>query len=351
MPHIVAGALKDYDWGIVDGLARWHGSTGAPQAELWFGTHPSGPTLVVSGPDAGRPLADLDEHRGMPLVKLLAAASPLSIQVHPDAELADRGWSAGSGLFTDGAEKSEMLVALTPFDIHAGWREPHAAAAALEGAGVDADVIDLVRAGDHVEAIRLMLSAGTSGAAARIVDAAREAGWPDADVTALARVVEAFPGDRGILVTALLDHDTLAPGHAVAVASGIVHSYVGGLGVEVMTSSDNVLRLGLTSKAVAVEQALEAVRSDRSPERLGGAVGDLLAPAGMPFDLVLADGPRELPAGRHRVVLAWEGAVRITSGPGAGPIVEEGQAAVWAPGEAAATVTPTGVAIVVTGDA
>ena len=85
MPHIVAGALKEYDWGIVDGLAPWHGATGTPQAELWFGTHPSGPTPVVAGPDAGRLLADLDEHRGMPLVKLLAAGTPLSIQVHPDA--------------------------------------------------------------------------------------------------------------------------------------------------------------------------------------------------------------------------------------------------------------------------
>jgi mannose-6-phosphate isomerase len=351
MPHIVTGALKDYDWGIVDGLARWHAPTGAPQAELWFGTHPSGPTLVVVGPDAGRALADLDEHRGMPLVKLLAAGSPLSIQVHPDAELADRGWSAGSDLFADDAEKSEMLVALTPFDIHAGWREPNAAAAALGGAGVDADVIDLVRAGDHVEAIRHMIADGSPGAAARIVDAAREAGWPDGDVAALDRVVTAFPGDPGILVTALLDHDILPPGHAVAVAAGIVHSYVGGLGVEVMTSSDNVLRLGLTSKAVSVEHALAAVRPDRAPERLGGAVGDLLAPAGMPFDLVLADGPRELPAGRHRIVLAWEGAVAISSGAGAGEIVREGQAGVWAPGEGPATVTPEGIAIVVTGDA
>ena len=57
MPHIVSGALKDYDWGIVDGLARWHGATGTAQAELWFGTHPFGPTVVVVNEGVARNLS------------------------------------------------------------------------------------------------------------------------------------------------------------------------------------------------------------------------------------------------------------------------------------------------------
>jgi len=352
MPHIVAGALKEYDWGIVDGLAPWHGATGTPQAELWFGTHPSGPTPVVAGPDEGRLLADLDEHRGMPLVKLLAAGTPLSIQVHPDADTARRGWAAGSPLFADDAEKSEMLVAIEPFDVHAGWRDPEDAAALLAAAGAPPDVVDLVRRGDAVASARRLLEIDATERAViahHLVDAASRCGWSVESLVALERVIAAFPGDPGVLVSVLLDHDVLHPGEAVAVSAGIVHSYVGGLGIEVMTTSDNVLRLGLTSKPIAVDEALEAVIAQRIPQRLSAGLEESLAPTGMPFDLAVCTAPRELRSGRHRLVLALRGPVRIVSGPGAGTVVPEGRAAVWSPDEGDATVVPEGRAVMVTG--
>lgn len=353
MPHIVAGTVKDYDWGVVDGLARWHRVTGGPQAELWFGTHPAGPTPIVVGPDAGRVLADFEEHRGMPLVKMLAAATPLSIQVHPDGEMARAGWASGSPLYADDAEKSEMLMAVEPFDIHAGWRDPEDAAGLLADAGAPPDVVDAIRAGDPVASIRrvLEIEPGLRAViAGTLVDAASTRGWGAEAVIALERVVASFPGDPGVLVSVLLDHDVLHPGEAVAVSAGIVHSYVGGLGIEVMTSSDNVLRLGLTSKPVAVDEALRAVSRDRAPQRMPASSGEPLAPAGMPFDLMVATSSCTLPAGRHRLVLALEGDVTITEGPGAGDVVSEGRAVVWAPAEGRAVIAPAGRAVVVTGD-
>lgn len=349
MPRIVSGALKEYDWGVVDGLAPWHGHTGRPQAELWFGVHPSGPTPVIDGPDAGRLLADLDAHRGMPLVKLLAAGAPLSVQVHPDARTAERGRVERPALYADAQEKSEMLVALEPFEIHVGWRDFAMAAAALQEADADAHVVDRVRAGDAVGAAAAILRGdGPCDLARRLVTAARESGWPGAEVDALARVAEAFPGDPGIAVTALLDHDVLAPGDAVAVPAGVVHSYLGGLGVEVMTSSDNVLRLGLTSKPIAVDEALAAVRMDRRAERIAGGIGKVLSPRDMPFDLVIVDHPWPLPEGRHRLALAWQGGLQITAGAGAGERIPQGRAAVWSPDEGEAMVEPEGLALIVT---
>lgn len=348
MPHIVAGALKDYDWGAVDGLSQWSQATGRPQAEVWFGTHPAGPTTVIAGPDTGCRLDELDEHVGMPLVKLLAAARPLSIQVHPDAATARSGWERDPGLFADREEKSEMLVALTPFDIHAGWRQPDQAADAHAEAGVAPDLVDLVRRGEYGAAIPRLLEAGMPKG---LVEAARRAGWGADALLALSRVAEEFPGDPGIAVVALLRHDTLQPGEAIAVPAGVVHSYVGGLGVEVMTTSDNVLRLGLTSKPISIDDALAAVRPDRGCHRMWGGTGDALTPEGMPFDLALVDTPRELASGRHRVVLAWEGDVAITSGAGEGQVIPRGRAGVWAPGEPGAWVSPSGTCIVATGAA
>jgi mannose-6-phosphate isomerase len=346
MPHVVPGVLKSYAWGVTDGLARWCGATGAPQAELWFGAHPAGPSEVLTGPDAGRSLAELDEHRGVPLVKLLCAGSPLSIQVHPDEARAREGWSSGSIHFCDDAEKSEVLVALEPFDVHAGWRDPDEAADVLAAAGAPIGVVVAARSGDPVSAARLLLALDPQAREvleARIADAARRCEWPADAVTALERVLATYPGDGGTLVTVLLHHAHLRPGDAVAVPAGVVHSYVAGLAAEVMTSSDNVLRLGLTSKPIAVDEALAAVHVERRPEWIPAGAQRPVAPVGMPFDVDVVSGPRTLDTGRHRVVLALEGDVLLPD-----DRVAEGCAAVWAPGEAEATITAQGRAIVVT---
>lgn len=359
--HVVRGVLKDYAWGAVDGLARWSGTaTGQPQAELWFGAHPAGASTVVDGPDAGRTLADLPEHAGMPLVKLLAASTPLSLQVHPDAEHAAAGWAAQADLprerwlYADDAEKREMLVALTAFDVHAGWRDPAAAADVFARAGAPEALVSTVATADRRDAVRAVLALDAEQCALiepRLVGAATAAGWSSSAVSSLARVAATHPADPGVLVAALLDHAVLAPGEGVAVPAGVVHSYVVGLAVEVMTSSDNVLRLGLTPKPVAVDEALAAIRLDRRPVPIGGFVGEVLDPAGMPFDLVIADQPVRAPSGAHRLVLSLHGMTRIACGDGDRVVLSEGQAAVAAPHDAEMSIEPEGSAVVVTGEA
>jgi len=355
--HVVRGALKAYDWGVVDGLARWCGRTGNPQAELWFGTHPAGAAIVTEGADAGRSLDELPEHHGVPLVKLLAASTPLSLQVHPDAAHAARGWAADQALpeedrrYADPTEKCEMLVALTTFDVHAGWRDAQAAAEVLRRAGAPEAIVEAAARGDRVDAIGLILALPVAECAVierRLVAAATAAGWSTEAVSALARVAATHPADPGVLVTVLLDHGRLDPGQGMAVPAGVIHSYVDGLGVEVMTSSDNVLRFGLTSKPIAVDEALGALRPDHAPAVLHGFAGEVMRPADMPFDLVLADHPTRSATGRHRVVISLHGATRVATLDEVRH-VPEGLAAVIAPGESDLEIAPEGTAIIVTG--
>ena len=95
----LAPACKDYLWGgtklITDYGKRYDG---ARLAETWdLSGHPDGPSVLASGPDAGKTLAEyLAAHPGalgehgrkfaeLPvLIKLIDAAKDLSIQVHPD---------------------------------------------------------------------------------------------------------------------------------------------------------------------------------------------------------------------------------------------------------------------------
>ncbi|NHA01558.1 hypothetical protein G5V59_21920 [Nocardioides sp. W3-2-3] len=64
------------------------------------------------------------------------------------------------------------------------------------------------------------------------------------------RLAEACPGDVGVIVSLLLNRLTLQPGEAAYLATGIIHAHLRGLCLEVMVSSDNVLRAGLTTKHI-----------------------------------------------------------------------------------------------------
>jgi mannose-6-phosphate isomerase len=55
----------------------------------------------------------------------------------------------------------------------------------------------------------------------------------------------------------MLNEVSLAPGEAIFLPAGNIHAYLSGLGIEVMASSDNVLRSGLTSKHVDVDEVLK----------------------------------------------------------------------------------------------
>ena len=88
---------------------------GRPWAELWLGTHPNGPATLADG----RPLADVTGPLPY-LLKVLAAAEPLSLQAHPSREQARAGFAAGR--YPDPEPKPELLYALTPFEALCGVR-------------------------------------------------------------------------------------------------------------------------------------------------------------------------------------------------------------------------------------
>ena len=113
--RVITGALKNYEWGIPGGLALWlnpldGNQTLESQAELWFGVHPSGASRIV---DSELNLGQVMNRDEVPvLVKILAAAKPLSVQVHPHRELAHEGFTElndtqrFAGAFADPYEKT-----------------------------------------------------------------------------------------------------------------------------------------------------------------------------------------------------------------------------------------------------
>jgi mannose-6-phosphate isomerase len=365
----IRGEVKDYDWGIINGLEPWTGEApGGPQAELWFGVHPSGPSSLdpsihdkdTDDTKSAGTLADRLTHEQAPvLAKILAAARPLSVQVHPNAHDAKKMWAdqqiAGPQILADPYEKAEVLVALQPFDAFVGWRPAPDAAEIIERIDGLALAASALHSHDRISAIQTIHEhqANSADLVAQLpsaIDAAQAAGtmsrsMSDAEISAYRQAVADFPDDIGVLLTPLLDFVTLKPGDAVYLAPGIPHSYVRGIGFEVMTSSDNVLRLGLTSKAVYVDHALKILDFKTDPQFIQDSTS--VAPQGAAFRLeVIRDGSAVLGSGEYRLVVAIEGSVEVSIADDA-RVAGQGMAVAISAGEGEAAISTSGLAIAV----
>jgi mannose-6-phosphate isomerase len=266
----VQPVIQHYEWGDPTFIPSLLGQQpdGRPWAELWLGTHPNGPTHL----DDGRPLSEVVGE--LPdLLKVLAAAQPLSLQTHPNAEQARDGFARG--VYPDANPKPELLCALTPFEALCGVRPIDATASLLH----ELELHPLARmlASDGTAAVVEGLYRGTIDPQP-VIDACSasersEARW-------VRRLDAMYPGDPSVAVTLLLNLVVLEPGQALRLDAGNLHAYLHGAGVELMGASDNVVRGGLTVKPVDVDELLRVFDSS--------ALSDPLLPDGNRFDLPAA---------------------------------------------------------------
>ena len=295
---------RDYDWGSKTLFADVLNieATGREMAELWFGTHPISEAFDI---ESNSPLSTLLGKRLDFMAKFLAAEHPLSIQLHPNATQAEAGFAtenaagldlAGvSRIFRDDKAKREAIVAITEFEMLAGLRPADQIAdvldelaervsegsaallasygASLLGAEGHRGLFGAILAGDQPSAVQAVLL-GELVALAR-----SDQGFRHVDAALLHLLTKRFGADRGLLLALTMRRFTLEPGEAMFVETGVPHCYLSGLGAEVMTSSDNVLRGGLTQKQVSTTQFVamldvtEALETSITvPRQLGGGL-------------------------------------------------------------------------------
>ncbi|MEU2427909.1 mannose-6-phosphate isomerase, class I [Streptomyces sp. NPDC007861] len=289
----LSNTVRPYAWGSTTLIPELLGTapTGEPQAEMWMGAHPGAPSgtdrgalhhLIAADPvgELGADSAGKFGPRLPFLLKLLAAGAPLSLQVHPDLAQAKEGYAAEehAGIpidaphrnYKDDNHKPELVCALTPFDGLCGFRAPVEAADFLDGLGIDSlkPYADLLHAHPEEAALRevltALLGADREEMAHTVTEAAAAAERLGGAYAPYAAIAHHFPGDPGVIAAMLLNHVRLQPGEALFLGAGVPHAYLGGLGVEIMANSDNVLRCGLTPKHVDVPELLRIVRFEAS---------------------------------------------------------------------------------------
>ena len=380
--HRLACATRDYAWGSRTLIPRFLGEApnGEPHAELWVGAHPGDPARLADGRTLDAAIAEdpsgmlgahVAEHFGprLPfLMKALAAAEPLSLQVHPTRDRARAGFAAenAAGIeigdprrsYQDESHKPELVYALTRFEGMAGFRDVGKSSEILRLLRLpwlDSVAAELVEGhpADALDAVvTSMLSTSGELLADRLVDmakAAREAedrahrSRPPAvrrsrERTSVEReavrlfaqtaaLAERYPTDPGVLVTLLLNHVVLSPGEAMFLDAGVIHAYTSGFGVEIMASSDNVVRAGLTPKHVDVAELLDIADFRPVPPpavtpaaTARGAVS--FVPPVTDFALHIVEAPNhELPAAGPRLVLGLEGDTTLVSADGEASVI------------------------------
>jgi mannose-6-phosphate isomerase len=299
----LTNVIRPYAWGSHTAIAELLGEpspTSEPQAEVWIGAHPDDPSRLPDGESLdARIAADPAAELGTPtvealgprlpfLVKLLAAAQPLSLQVHPTIEQAKAGYaeeeergvdrSDPARNYKDDNHKPEMICAVTPFTGLMGFRQIHRTRHFLECLDVGGfnHVDGILAAAPTAEGLReavcILLNLPADERRALVADLAkadqRSGHEYHPERRCVAALARAYPEDAGVAVAVLMNLVRLQPGEAVFLPAGMIHSYLTGLGVEVLANSDNVLRGGLTPKHIDVPELLDVLDATPADPRV-----------------------------------------------------------------------------------
>jgi len=256
--HLLRGVVQHYDWGdqqfIPDFLSTE--ADARPWAELWFGTHRGGPSLAKTA-TGSQPLVQLAGDLSF-LVKIISADKPLSLQTHPTDEQAASGFQqeneigisldAPQRIYRDSSAKPELLVALTSFEALCGFRPVEETLELCKRFGWT-QLADHLASDGLAECVRWALTTGPHHLPSQMP------AWAG-------RLATMYPGNGGVLVALMMHHVRLTPGQALFLGAGNAHAYLNGSGVEVMSSSDNVVRAAFTKKYVSVDEFLAVAHID-----------------------------------------------------------------------------------------
>ena len=285
--------VQNYDWGSKTALTKLYGIANPdnlPMAELWMGAHPKASSdvvtsesnqvislesLISSDPDKylGKNIAQ--RYGRLPyLFKVLCAAQPLSVQVHPNKAYAEVGFAKENAAripidspirnYKDDNHKPELIYALTPFKAMNAFRPLQEIAQLLDFvSAAHPDIQLFVQAPSEEKLARLFaqilsLSGEQKELALGVLKAALNSrqGEP---WNSIKKMVSLYPEDNGLFSPLLLNVIELQPGEAMFLYARTPHAYLEGVGLEVMANSDNVLRAGLTNKHIDITELIANV--------------------------------------------------------------------------------------------
>ncbi|KAK4101143.1 mannose-6-phosphate isomerase [Parathielavia hyrcaniae] len=281
----LAGSCNHYPWGTQGHqslAAQLHKNTvkdfqikdDEHYSEMWFGDYPDFPARVL---ETGELLKDVLDKHGEKLLgkkvmeqlggqlpflpKILSIAKALPLQIHPNKDLAAKLHAKDPETFTDPNHKPEIAVALSKFEVFAGFKplseiEPIFTKLPALQPFVPPDTThpwtdktlrdvthNLLKA--DAATVQQIETALLSTPQSDLVPE-NAAYIPDLDLNLLRRLQSQYgPHDPASLVALLCTNFmTLHPGEALYIPADGIHAYLSGDIVECMARSNNVLNAG-----------------------------------------------------------------------------------------------------------
>jgi len=281
--------LKDYDWGSLSGIQNIierEDLKGNPLAELWMGSHKNGDGMVTVSDDKKIKLSEFIKtdssailgkavskkyNKELPfLFKILAAEKPLSIQVHPSKKEAEKGFdneekgkidiSAFNRTYKDENHKPELIYTLTDFYLLKGFKDYIFVYSNLK----DFSPLLIKKAEKEnclstIKKLFTYLLSMDKNDLNDVIDQTLYNCRKNKGIISdtINNFFSVYGYDPGVLAPLFLNIIKLKPYNALFIPAGEMHSYISGIGFEIMANSDNVLRGGLTTKYIDVKGLLE----------------------------------------------------------------------------------------------
>ncbi|MCE6966388.1 mannose-6-phosphate isomerase [Leclercia sp. UBA5958] len=290
-------SVQNYAWGSKTALTELYGIANPdqqPMAELWMGAHPKSSSKIdvhgevkslrdVIDGDKAAWLGDAVNQRfgELPfLFKVLCAAQPLSIQVHPNKQASEIGFAKenAAGIPIDAAErnykdpnhKPELVFALTPFLAMNAFREFSEIVSLLQPVAGAHTAIAHFLENPNAEGLSQLFASllnmqGEEKAHALAVLAAALNSQQGEPWETIRLIAQFYPDDSGLFSPLLLNVVKLNPGEAMFLFAETPHAYLQGVALEVMANSDNVLRAGLTPKYIDIPELVANVKFEAKP--------------------------------------------------------------------------------------
>ncbi|HBK3299995.1 TPA: mannose-6-phosphate isomerase [Citrobacter koseri] len=291
-------SVQNYAWGSKTALTELYGIANPsqqPMAELWIGAHPKSSSRIEGADGKAVSLRDVIEHDKATLLgesvakrfgelpflfKVLCAAQPLSIQVHPNKHNSEMGFAKenAAGIPMDAAErnykdpnhKPELVFALTPFLAMNAFREFSEIVSLLQPvSGAHTAIAHFLQEPNaerlsQLFASLLNMQGDEKSRALAVLKAAlnNQQGEPWQTIRVIS---EFYPDDSGLFSPLLLNVVKLNPGEAMFLFAETPHAYLQGVALEVMANSDNVLRAGLTPKYIDIPELVANVKFVAKP--------------------------------------------------------------------------------------
>ena len=305
----IEGKVQNYDWGgdsFIPNLISENIEANTTYAEYWLGAHLKAPSTVIT---AKGPVSlelfineNLKENLGVTvansfgklpyLFKVLDVSKMLSIQVHPSIAAAKKGYkkeneqgiplTASNRNFKDENHKPEIMVALTDFWLLHGFLEQEKLVKNLKETIELSFLLNTFLEDGYLglykkvmeysqEEVNTILRPLVKRILPKFINNELEKSSPAFWAAKSLNNKDSEDIDKGIFSIYFFNILNLSRGEAIFQDAGVPHAYLEGVNMELMANSDNVLRAGLTSKHIDVNELIKNTKFEKTiPDILNG---------------------------------------------------------------------------------